>query len=103
MRVQSWMRSRERGKYDVRLNNCHHFVNELLQRVTAILDDDKSTCNSDWSSSTTTLEVGVDFDEKLASIDIHLAPKPVPTMWRISRASFCPPSSPLVGDVRLLE
>jgi hypothetical protein len=62
------MRSRERGKYDVRLNNCHHFVNELLQRVTAILDDDKSTCNSDWSSSTTTLEVGVDFDEKLASI-----------------------------------
>jgi hypothetical protein len=47
--------------------------------------------------------VGVDFDEKLASIDVHLAPKPVPTMWRISRASFCPPSSPLVGDVRLLE
>jgi hypothetical protein len=99
------MRSRERGKYDVRLNNCHHFVNELLHRVTAVLADeivladDKSTCSSNWSNSTTTLEVGVDLDEKMASIDIQVA-QPVPTLWRISRASFSPP---LVGDVRILE
>jgi hypothetical protein len=93
------MRSRERGKYDVRLNNCHHFVNELLHRVAAVLDDDKSTCGSDWSGSTTTLGVGVDLDEKQAPITVKVA-LPVPTLWRISRASF---SQPLVGDVRMSE
>jgi hypothetical protein len=93
------MRSRERGKYDVRLNNCHHFVNELLQRVTAVLDDDKSTHSSHWSGSTATLDADMDLDEKQASITLQVA-QPVPTLWRISRASFCPP---LVGEVRLSE
>ena len=67
MRVQSWMRGRERGKYDVRLNNCHHFVNELVNRVavdTKIHSDDESTRSSSWSGSSATLHLDLDLDEK---------------------------------------
>jgi hypothetical protein len=67
MRVQSWMRGRERGKYDVRLNNCHHFVNELVNRVavdTKVHSDDESTRSSSWSGSSATLHLDLDLDEK---------------------------------------
>ena len=68
------MRSRHRGKYSVKHNNCHHFVNELLRQVSLghdqlqVLDDDQSSCSTQWAGSTTTLEVGAGLDEKLDSI-----------------------------------
>jgi len=76
MRVQSWMRGRERGKYDVRLNNCHHFVNELVNRVTIdtkLHSDDESIRSSSWSGSSATLHLDLDFDEKPFQISLEVA------------------------------
>ena len=73
------MRSRHRGKYSVKHNNCHHFVNELLRQVSLgpdrlqVLDDDQSSCSTQWAGSTTTLEVGTGLDEKLDSITVSAA------------------------------
>lgn len=88
MRVQSWMRSRKDGKYHVKKNNCHHFVNELLDRITAgtklfsgtelLIDDDKSTRSSTWTGSTTTLEVDSAVNEKPFAIKVQVA-ETVPT------------------------
>lgn len=70
------MRSRHRGKYSVKHNNCHHFVNELLRQVSLgpdqlqVLDDDQSSCSTQWAGSTITLEVGSDLDEKLDAIAV---------------------------------
>jgi hypothetical protein len=78
-RAQSWMRSRHRGKYSVKHNNCHHFVNELLRSVSLgpdelqVLDDDRSSCSTQWAGSTTTLDVGYGLDEKLDSITVSAA------------------------------
>ena len=78
-RAQSWMRSRHRGKYSVKHNNCHHFVNELLRQVSLgpdqihVLDDDQSSCSTQWAGSTTTLEVGTGLDEKLDSVAVSVA------------------------------
>ena len=78
-RAQSWMRSRHRGKYSVKHNNCHHFVNELLRSVSLgpdelqVLDDDQSSCSTQWAGSTTTLEVGTGLDEKLDSVAVSVA------------------------------
>lgn len=33
MKVQSWMRGREGGRYHVKRNNCQHFVEELWGRL----------------------------------------------------------------------
>jgi hypothetical protein len=77
------MRSRHRGKYSVKHNNCHHFVNELLRQVSLdpdqlpVLDDDQSSCSTQWDGSTTTLEVGPGLDEKLDSVTVSVA-QPVP-------------------------
>jgi hypothetical protein len=70
------MRGRERGKYDVRLNNCHHFVNELVNRVTVetkLHSDDQSVCSSNWTGSSATLQVDFDFDEKPFKISLEVA------------------------------
>ncbi|KAM0702216.1 hypothetical protein Q7P35_011126 [Cladosporium inversicolor] len=77
-RAQSWMRSRHRGKYSVKHNNCHHFVNELLRQVSLgpdqllVLDDDQSSCSTQWAGSTTTLEVGAGLDEKLDPVTVSV-------------------------------
>lgn len=68
------MRGRERGKYDVRLNNCHHFVNELVNRVvveTKVHSDDQSTCSSRWTGSSATLQVDLALDEKPFKISLE--------------------------------
>lgn len=68
------MRGRERGKYDVRLNNCHHFVNELVNRVvveTKVHSDDQSTCSSRWTGSSATLQVDLNLDEKPFKISLE--------------------------------
>jgi len=81
MRVQSWMRGRERGKYDVRMNNCHHFVNELVNRVTVdteheLHSDDESTrCSSRRTGSSATLQVDLDLDEKPFKLSLEM-PEP---------------------------
>lgn len=33
IRVQSWMRGRQDGRYHVKHNNCQHFVEELWRRL----------------------------------------------------------------------
>jgi len=65
------MRSRHRGKYSVKHNNCHHFVNELLRQVSE-LDNDQSSFTTQWAGSTTTLDVGSDLDEKLDSVELSV-------------------------------
>jgi len=70
------MRGRERGKYDVRLNNCHHFVNELVNRVTIETKphgDDESIRSSSWSGSSATLHLDLDLDEKPFKICLEVA------------------------------
>ncbi|KAI6858547.1 hypothetical protein KC343_g1215 [Hortaea werneckii] len=52
IKVQSWMRSRERGRYHVRHNNCQHFTQELLQRI--LLPSDGTDSESASLSSGTT-------------------------------------------------
>jgi hypothetical protein len=81
MRVQSWMRGRERGKYDVRLNNCHHFVNELVNRVTVenkLHSDDESLSSSSWTGSSSTLRVDLDLDEKPFKISLDVTETMLP-------------------------
>lgn len=56
MRVQSWMRGRQGGKYHVRKNNCHHFVDELTSRICVLkkVDSDNSSMeSSNWGSTIT--------------------------------------------------
>jgi hypothetical protein len=65
------MRSRHRGKYSVKHNNCHDFVNELLRQVSS-LDNDQSSFITQWTGSTITLEVGSDLDEKLDSVEVSV-------------------------------
>lgn len=55
IKVQSWMRSRERGRYHVRHNNCQHFTQELLQRILLPADGTDSESAS-LSSGTTFCE-----------------------------------------------
>lgn len=49
------MRSRERGRYHVRHNNCQHFTQELLQRILLPADGTDSESAS-LSSGTTFCE-----------------------------------------------
>lgn len=57
MRVQSWMRGREGGRYHVKRNNCQHFVGELwnrllinnakdMQNLSAHAEDHKEQCRT---------------------------------------------------------
>lgn len=71
------MRGRQGGKYDVRKNNCHDFVNELTRRVciSEILPSDISSLDDcDWGSTKT---LSVDFDEKVGERMIEVLPTPV--------------------------
>jgi hypothetical protein len=63
MRVQSWMRGRQHGKYHVKRNNCHHFVDELLHRISLkdkLAGDDASLQSSNFTGSTSSLKTSLD-------------------------------------------
>lgn len=45
IKVQSWMRSRQEGRYHVKYNNCQHFTEELWRRI----------CINDYSVDTKNL------------------------------------------------
>jgi hypothetical protein len=57
------MRGRQCGKYHVKRNNCHHFVDELLYRISMrdkFASDDASLQSSNFTGSTTTLKTSLD-------------------------------------------
>lgn len=77
MRVQSWMRGRQGGKYHVRKNNCHDFVDELTRRICILkkIDSDSSSMESSEWGSTVTLPTGL--DEKAHEQVTEVSPTPV--------------------------
>lgn len=59
------MRGRQGGKYNVRKNNCHDFVNELTRRLCVlkkVASDNSSLDESDWGS---TITLSTALDEKM--------------------------------------
>jgi len=59
------MRGRQGGKYHVRKNNCHDFVDELTRRICVLkkVDSDNSSLeSSDWGSTVT---LNTALDEKM--------------------------------------
>lgn len=76
------MRGRQGGKYHVRKNNCHDFVNELLRRICEegqLAGDVQSLHGSDlshWTGSTITLKNGFDHDHKVEDHVTEVMPTP---------------------------
>lgn len=64
IRVQSWMRGRQGGRYHVKHNNCQHFVEELWRRVKGHDVDDESLRSLGTVASRFAIRQGV--DEKVA-------------------------------------
>jgi len=80
VKVEAWMKSRNGGKYNLRTNNCQHFVQELLRRVlvpsdltnseTSSLKSTSTACKS--TTTTTTTVTCLPVSEKTVSSTIEL-------------------------------